>query len=70
MGLALVLAVASPGVAAAGSLIARSERTGQAEIKGVGCGSAASLVLAPPAWAAAVRGYESRRSATRRPSRG
>jgi hypothetical protein len=55
IGLALVLAVASPGVAAAGSLIARSERTGQAEIKGVGCGSAASLVLALPASATAVR---------------
>jgi hypothetical protein len=55
IGLALVLAVAWPGVAAAGSLIARSERTGQAEIKGVGCGVAASLVLALPASATAVR---------------
>ena len=54
-GLALVLAVACPGVAAAGSLIARSERTGQAEIAGVGCGAAASHVLALPASAAGVR---------------
>lgn len=55
IGLALALALAWPGVAAAGSLIARSERTGQAEIKGVGCGVAASLVLTLPASATAVR---------------
>jgi hypothetical protein len=55
IGLALVLAVASPGVAAAGSLIARSERTGEARIEGVGCGVAASRVLALPASATEVQ---------------
>jgi hypothetical protein len=55
IGLALALAVAWPGVAAAGSLIARSERTGEAEIEGVGCGAAASHVLALPASATDVR---------------
>ena len=55
LGLALVLAVASPGVAAAGSLIARSERTGVTRIEGVGCGVAASQVLPLPASAAEVQ---------------
>ena len=55
VGLALVLAVACPGVAAAGSLIARSERIGQVEIEGVGCGVAGSLVMALPASATEVR---------------
>ena len=55
IGLALVLAVAAPGVAAAGSLIARSEQIGEAEIKGVGCGIAASFALALPASATDVR---------------
>ena len=58
IGLALVFAVASPGVAAAGSLIARSQRTGEAEIEGVGCGAAASLVLALPASATEVQVLE------------
>ena len=55
IGLALVLAVASPGVAAAESLMARSQRTGKARIEGVGCGVAASLVLALPASATDVQ---------------
>ena len=55
IGLALVLAVATPGVAAAGSLIARSERTGVARIEGVGCGVAASQVLPLPASATEVQ---------------
>jgi hypothetical protein len=55
ISLALVLAVASPGVAAASSLIARSQRTGEAVIEGVGCGGAASLVLALPASATEVQ---------------
>ena len=55
IGLALVLAVASPGVAAAASLIARSERAGEARIDGVGCGVAASSVLALPASATQVQ---------------
>jgi hypothetical protein len=55
IGLAVVLAVACPGVAAAGSLIARSERAGDANISGVGCGLAASFVLALPPSAAEVR---------------
>ncbi len=69
IGLALVLAVASPGVAAASSLIARSQRTGEAVIEGVGCGAAASLVLALPASATEVQVREPK-WATRRPSRG
>lgn len=60
IGLALVLAVASPGVAAASSLIARSQLTGEAEIEGVGCGAAASLVLALPASATEVQVREPR----------
>ena len=60
IGLAVVLAIASPGAAAAGSLIARSERTGEAEIAGVGCGVAASLVLALPASATDVQVREPR----------
>jgi hypothetical protein len=55
IGLGLVLAVATPGVAAAGSLIARSQRTGEARIEGVGCGAAASVVRALPASATEVR---------------
>lgn len=55
IGLALVLAVACPAVAAAGSLVARSERTGEAEIDGVGCGVAASLILPLPASATQVQ---------------
>jgi hypothetical protein len=55
IGLALVLAVAAPGVAEAGSLIARSQQIGEAEIKGVGCGIAASFALALPASATDVR---------------
>lgn len=55
IGVALVVAVACPSVAAAGSLIARSERTGDAVIEGVGCGIAASLVLALPASATDVQ---------------
>jgi hypothetical protein len=55
IGLALVLAVACPGVAAAASFIARSERTGEVEIDGVGCGVPASSVLGLPASATAVR---------------
>lgn len=58
IGLALVLAVASPGVAAAGSLIAQSQQTGGAKIEGVGCGAAASLVLALPASATEVTARE------------
>jgi hypothetical protein len=55
IGLALVLAVASPGVASAGSLIARTQRTGEVEIEGVGCGAAASFVLALPASATEIQ---------------
>lgn len=55
IGLALVLAAGCPGVAAAGSLVARSERTGTVKIEGVGCGVAASSVLALPPSATDVR---------------
>jgi hypothetical protein len=55
IGLALVLVVGCPGVAVAGSLIARSERTGEVEIEGVGCGVAASSILALPPSATDVR---------------
>jgi hypothetical protein len=55
IGLALVLTIGCPGVAAAGSLIARSERLGQVEITGVGCGVAASQVVPLPASATDVR---------------
>ncbi|HEX5618056.1 MAG TPA: hypothetical protein VFX51_06535 [Solirubrobacteraceae bacterium] len=55
IGLALVLAVGCPGVAMAGSLIARSERTGEVEIEGVGCGVAASTVLPLPASSTDIR---------------
>jgi hypothetical protein len=55
IGLALVLAVGCPGVAVAGSFIARSERTGEVEIEGVGCGVPASQVLALPPSSTDVR---------------
>jgi hypothetical protein len=66
---ALLLAVGCPGVAAAGTLIARSERTGQAEIAGVGCGVAASFVLPLPASAAEVQVREPKVGDTSQDSR-
>jgi hypothetical protein len=69
IGLALVLAVACPGVAAAGSLMARSERTGTVAIEGVGCGVAASSVLTLPASATDVRVREPEVGATTLDSR-
>jgi hypothetical protein len=55
IGLALVLAVGCPSVAAAATFIARSERTGEVEIQGVGCGVAASTVLPLPASSTDIR---------------
>jgi hypothetical protein len=52
---AVLLAVATPGVAAASSFIARSEQIGEAEINGVGCGAAESVVVGLPASATEVQ---------------
>ncbi len=49
IGLGLALAVACPGVAFAGSVLARSELSDFTRIDGVGCGAAASAVVALPA---------------------
>jgi hypothetical protein len=48
IGLALVLAVGCPAVATAGTFVARSERSGEVEIEGIGCGVAASSLLTLP----------------------
>jgi hypothetical protein len=69
IGLALVLAVASPGVAAAGTLIAKSERIDQTRIDGVGCGVAASTVLALPPSSTDVQVREPKVGATTPDSR-
>ena len=48
LGLGALLAAAYPGVAAAGSMLVRSERADRAFIDGVGCGVAASAVVPLP----------------------
>ena len=55
IGLAVVLAVACPGVAAGGSLIAQSERFDELSIEGVGCGIGASTVLSLPPTSTEIR---------------
>lgn len=55
IGLAVVLAVACPSVAAGGSLIARSERFDEVSIEGVGCGIAASTVVSLPPTSTDIR---------------
>ena len=49
IGLGLALAVACPGVAFAGSVLARSERSDLVVISGDGCGGMASVVVELPA---------------------
>ena len=55
IGLAVVLAVACPGVAAGGTLIAKSERFDAVFIEGVGCGIAASTVVSLPPTSTDIR---------------
>jgi hypothetical protein len=55
IGLAVVLAVACPGVAFGGSLIARSERFDSVRIDGVGCGIGASTVVSLPPTSTDIR---------------
>lgn len=69
LGLGVVLAAACPAVAAAGSMVVRSERADRVFIDGVGCGLAASTIVPLPASARDVEVRRPRVGATTDESR-